>query len=432
MAATLKQQAREIFARTLNGVSLEKHLARQLQCRDGVLHAGEHRFLLAAYRRAVVVAVGKAAVPMALHAVRTLGGQLPLHGLVVAPRATDTPSELEFLRGSHPLPDETSFCAGQRALELARSADSHTLVLWLVSGGASAMLEQPLTPEISTDEMVAFHRALVHSGWNIGEMNALRKHVSAVKGGRLAVAASQAATQVTLLVSDVPEGRQDVIASGPTLPDASTIAECRVLLAKVRNALPAGIVRLLESEELSETPKPGDPAFARAVAMEVLSSATLCEEAAAAARELGFETVIDNSCDEWRYDKAAMYLLYRLARIRQPGKRVALISAGEVSVPVTGDAGVGGRNQHFTLYAAHLIAGMQNTAVLSAGSDGVDGNSPAAGAVVDTESWSRADRPAAALEQFDSGKVFAELGDAITTGPTGNNLRDLRVFLAED
>lgn len=432
MTATLKDQARAIFAHALKGVSLQKHMERRMMCVDDLLCVGQHSFPLHHYNRALIVAMGKAAAPMASHAVKVLRGYLPMQGLVLAPSGANAPAELEFLRGSHPLPDETSLQAAQRVLQLARAADHQTLVLWLISGGASAMLEMPLAASVSMDEMIAFHRVLVHSGLNIGEMNALRKHVSAVKGGRLAVAASRAGTQITLLVSDVPEGQQDVIASGPTLPDTSTIAECRGLLPRVKDALPSSIVQLLESEDLPETPKPEDAAFAHAVVLEVLSSATLCEEAAAAACELGFDAVIDNGCDEWRYDKAAMYLLYRLARLRAPGKRVALISAGEVSVPITGPAGEGGRNQHFALYAAQLIREMQNTAVLSAGSDGIDGHSDAAGAVVDTATWDNATGPQLALDGFDSGRLFREMGDAIVTGPTGNNLRDLRVFLAED
>ncbi|WP_187143085.1 glycerate kinase type-2 family protein [Terriglobus albidus] len=430
--ATLKEHAKQIYLRTLEAARLDTHLAEQVRWADGILQVGEHSFPLELYRRAVIIALGKAAVPMAVYSADLLRGYLPFTGLVLAPENSGAPAELTFLRGSHPFPDESSRRAAELALELAREADGETLVLWLISGGASAMMEMPLVPEISMDEMAAFHRMLVHSGLNIAEMNALRKHVSAVKGGRLAVAAANAATQVTLLVSDVPEGRPDVIASGPTIPDGSTITYCRVLLSRLKEPLPPAIAELFAGLELPETPKRNDPAFARAFYLEVLSSSTLCTEAAAIARDLGFEAVVDNGCDEWPYDKAAVYLLYKLARLRQPGKRIALISAGEVAVPVTGPAGNGGRNQHFALYAAQLIDGMANTAVLSAGSDGLDGNSLAAGAVADTATWEYAKDPAGALERFDSGTVFSLLGDAIFTGPTGNNLRDLRILLADD
>jgi glycerate 2-kinase len=189
---------------------------------------------------------------------------------------------------------------------------------------------------------------------------------------------------------------------------------------------------LFQRHALEETPKSDDPAFVRARWWPVLSNKTAVEEAAVAATRLGFAVEVDNSCDDWDYQRAADYLLERLRKLRQSVSRVCLISGGEVTVKVS-NGGVGGRNQHFALYCAQKIAGESITA-LSAGTDGIDGNSPAAGAVADGSTMERAKAaridPAAALSTFNAYPLFDKLGDAILTGPTGNNVRDLRIFLA--
>ena len=297
------------------------------------------------------------------------------------------------------------------------------------------MVEQMLREAASLEEIVATHKVLVESGAPIAEINSVRKHLSAVKGGRLAAAAAPA-EQLTIFVSDVPEGKLDALASGPTMADRSTAAEVlRIVDAyRLREQLPPAVALNLSSEMLAETPKAGDVIFARSHWTVLLDSASLEDAARKRALELGWTVTIDNSCDDWDAEDAAEYLVRRLEALRAIQPRVCLISAGEVTVKVpAGSAGRGGRNQHFALLCSRLIAGRMMM-VLSAGSDGIDGNSPAAGAVVDGTTVSGAAAVdfdvEKALSEFDSFGLTSLLGDVVMTGPTGNNLRDLRVLLA--
>jgi hydroxypyruvate reductase len=308
------------------------------------------------------------------------------------------------------------------------------LVIYLISGGGSAALEKPVDEEISLADLIATYRALVHSGAPIAQINAVRKHLSAVKGGRMAQAA-QGAQQVSIMVSDVPENALDSLSSGPTMPDSSTVDDC-YRIAREYNLLPElpGSVReLFERRALGETPKKDDPAFVRSRWWKVLSNETAEKAAAAAASRQGFAVEIDHSCDDWDYAKAADYLLDRLRKLRRGVSKACIVSGGEVTVKVPANAGVGGRNQHFALYCAQKIAG-ENIIVLSAGTDGIDGNSPSAGAVADGTTLDRAQKTgldvAAHFEAFNSSPLFEKLGDAIETGPTGNNVRDVRVLMA--
>jgi hydroxypyruvate reductase len=287
---------------------------------------------------------------------------------------------------------------------------------------------------MTLDDLIATHRALVFSGAPITDINAIRKHLSAVKGGRLAAKAA-VAQQVSVLVSDVPDSALDALASGPTMPDPSTTDQCyRVALQYgMLERFPPVVRELFTRHALEETPKPGDPLFHRSRWWPVLSNSTAQKAAAAAAAQAGFAVDIDNSCDDWDYVRAADHLLERLRDRRQSEPRLCLISGGEVTVEMKETDGTGGRNQHFALYCAQKIAG-QNITVLSAGTDGIDGNSVAAGAVVDGSTLERARAQhlevEKALARFDSHPLFRALGDALVTGPTGNNLRDLRILLA--
>jgi hydroxypyruvate reductase len=297
------------------------------------------------------------------------------------------------------------------------------------------MVEQFLQPGISLDVMVATHKALVGSGAPIAAINAVRKHLSAVKGGRLAEAAAPA-EQITIFVSDVPEGELDALSSGPTLPDPSTSEDVYRIAEEygLGASLPGVISEMLRGRALIETPKSGNIFFSRSRWSVLLDSGSLGEAAWVRARELGWKVEIDNRCDDWGAERAASYLLERVRELRRGRERVCLLSVGEVTVQVpAGAAGRGGRNQHFALLCSEGIGGDEIT-VLSAGSDGIDGNSPAAGALVDGLTTTRAEAAgypvAAALAAFDSYSLLALLGDTITTGPTGNNLRDLRILLA--
>ena len=454
-SAALREAAEMIFRQSLADCGVEEAFARAVKVENTpggqqLLIRGIEPVNLDRVRRIRIVAVGKASSEMldALLPRLSLAWHGDIAGVLIArERPLNLPHGFQFFRGSHPLPDEESFAGARAALDMLRglqedraSADT-TLCLFLISGGASAMMELPLEPSITLAETVGFHRELVHSGASITEINCVRKHFSAVKGGRLAMAAG-GVTSFSLLVSDVPPGHLDALASGPTLPDTSTVEQCREILAryKLRERFPAAVQQFFDREDLPETPKPGSLAARTAT---LLSSNELAEVARAHAERLGFHAVVDNTCDDWDYREAAQYLIDRLRELRRDHPRVCLISAGEITVelPSAGSgiaAGTGGRNQHFSLYAATLLEPSDpSTVVLSAGSDGIDGNSPAAGAVIDEQTLGREDEPRIraaaqdALECFDSYGFLERMGKIITTGPTGNNLRDLRILLAE-
>jgi glycerate 2-kinase len=445
----LSDTARTIFKQALADCSVEQAVARYVDRGDQSLKIGGDTFAFSDVRHLRIIAVGKAANTMFQAIWRQLAPPWPgcdMAGVVIAPeRPPELPGGFEYFAGGHPSPNEASFAGARAALESLRTvgqagaeqegAAADTLCLFLISGGASAMMELPLDTAISLVDTVEFHRALVASGASITEINCVRKHFSAVKGGRLAVAAGDALSR-SLLISDVPAGHEDALGSGPTIPDASTVAECHDVLTRYRlpPRFPVAVRRFFESTELAETPK---PAQLQAHAHVLLSAEDLARAAAHRAEALGWTAIIDNTCDEWDYREAAKYLLDRLQSLRRQHSRVSLISAGEVIVALPSSGaplGIGGRNQQFALYASTLLTGTGRVTILSAGSDGIDGNSPAAGAVVDERTTREsADRSSArqALESFDAYPFLVERNAAITTGPSGNNLRDLRILLGE-
>lgn len=435
-SATRRQMLRTIFQETLDAIDVRSVLAHAVSCDGELLRIADLEYRLADFRRVLLVSIGKAAVPSAEVVLGTLVTcKLPVQAIVVGPgELCSQSSALKHWQGSHPIPDATAREAAEYILNALRSATAADLVLFLISGGASAMVELPLDPTLTVEETADFYRALVHSGLNIVEMNALRKHLSAVKGGRLAQAASDT-TKCTLLISDVPEGAADIIGSGPTVPDSSTRDQCLKLIRRpeFEGKLPERIRAFFESADLPETPRSGAPCFARAAFRIVLSTETMLLAAADACQRRGFHVAINNTCDDWDYRAAADFLLGRLHELSAEYPRVALLSGGEVLVSVGRHPGIGGRNQQFALYCATKLQDLPSqAAVLSAGTDGIDGNSPAAGAVVDSTTQHRvgSQQIEDALDRFDSYSLLTQLGDAIVTGPTGNNVRDLRILIA--
>jgi hydroxypyruvate reductase len=341
-----------------------------------------------------------------------------------------------YFLGGHPLPNAESIRAADAMLKTLNAMNESSLVIYLVSGGGSAAAEKPIDNEISLHDLIATYRALVNSGAPIGEINAIRKHLSAIKGGRLAQAAYPA-HQVSVFVSDVPDNAPDALASGPSMPDSTTAEDCYALATKYKMQFPPSVQELFEPCALDETPKSDDPAFIRARWWTVLSNAALLKTAAEEGWRQGFIVEVDNNCDDWDYAKAADYLLQRLRDLRREHERICLLSGGEVTVHVE-NGGSGGRNQQFVLYCGERVSAEkipgESICILSAGSDGIDGNSPAAGAVADGTTLERAKGcgfdASKHLSAFNAYPFFEALGDAIVTGPTGNNLRDLRILLA--
>ena len=429
---SMRDAARKIFHHALAEASIAKGFARNVHCEREILRVCDDLYDLHAYSRVLVLSLGKAGHTMAEALSELIGGSL--EGIVAssAPPSTQVHG-FRYFRGGHPTPNAESIQAASAMLRALHALPASALVIFLISGGGSSIVEKPIDDEISLDDLIATYRALVLSGAPIAEINAVRKHLSAVKGGRLAQAAFPA-HQVSLLVSDVPDNTPDALASGPTMPDSTTVEDCYRIAEKYEllKQFPQSVKELFERRALEETPKSDDPAFQRARWWPVLTNQTAIDEASIEAERAGFIVHVDNSCDDWDYEKAVEYLLRRLRELRKQCSPVCLISGGEVTVKVA-NGGIGGRNQQFALACAEKIAG-ENITVLSAGTDGVDGNSSAAGAVVDGTSLERARHlgldARATLDRFDAYPFFKSLGDVVETGPTGNNLRDLRILLA--
>lgn len=423
---------------------------------------------LGAYKRIFVVALGKAAAPMLDVLLDRMKRRQGLRGICCAPVMPENRNwRIRYFEGGHPLPNEDSFAAARATLALLKKARKDTLVFFLISGGGSALFDLPIDPHITLEDTQAFHQALLASGAPIGEINTLRKHFSAVKAGRLAMAAPEA-MKVSLLLPDVPLRTLDALSSGPTSPDHSTVAEVRELLAKydLPSKLPASVKAFFERADMPESPgnktwRPAflpkmpwetapvrrmtaaanmtgeDPAFHDSVFEILLSSHDLVENVRALAREAGYFVVVDNSCDDWDYAKAVTYLLERFHALRAAHARVCLISVGEVTVVLNQNPGAGGRNQQFALACALELQKYrgEHLTVLSAGSDGIDGNTQAAGAIADPTTVARARAfgfdPEKSLATFNACPLFTALGDSVVTGPTGQNLRDVRLLIAE-
>ena len=432
-----KAIARQIFLDTLAGIDIPSTLARKLRRHGSIVHAGKMPVDLRTFHEIVAISIGKAGVALAEGLSAVLGPEFPPRGILVVPAAP--PKKLdgwEIFVAGHPVPNEESFRAGRAILQRVCRCGEDSLIFFLLSGGGSSLVEMPLDESATLADFVQLHHALVTCGAPIEEINAIRKHLSATKGGRLAAAAPKA-LKLTFGVSDVPEGLETALASGPTLPDPTTIADAERIVKqyKLIEKLPEPLRRKFEEHSLQETPKQNDPVFRRAHFELLLGRRDLFHHAHVATEAAGYFTVCDNATDGWPVEKAADHLVAELESLkrRHSGKPVALISDGEVSSPVTGN-GMGGRNSAFALACVERIAGSGLT-VLSAGTDGIDGNSPAAGAIADGATLDRARsekmNPQDFIRRSDAFTFFERLGDAIMTGPTGNNLRDLRILLAD-
>jgi glycerate 2-kinase len=403
------------------------------------LSVGGRAFDLEATRRAIVVGAGKASGAMA-EAVAGMLGDPSLRGLVVVKAITE-PCRVELVEAGHPLPDERGRAAAARILKLVASAGPEDLVICVISGGGSALLPLPVEG-VTLAEKQAVTRLLLEAGATINELNAVRKHLSRLKGGQLARAAAPARV-VALLLSDVIGDPLDVIASGPTAPDPTTYADALAVLDRfgLRDRVPASVRRHLEAGvagTVPDTPKPGDPLFERVTNVVVGNNSVVVDAAVATARRLGYPPVLlarglRGEAREVARVFAAM-LQEATASGRPVGRPGCLIAAGETTVTVRG-AGTGGRCQEFCLALVPALAGLEGVVVLAAGTDGSDGPTDAAGALADPGSLGRARAagvdPRAALAANDSYRFFTATGDLVRTGPTGTNLMDLYLVLLD-
>jgi hydroxypyruvate reductase len=384
--------------------------------------------------RTIVVGAGKAAAKMARAVEDNWGG--PLTGLVVTRYGHGVPCDrIEVVEAAHPVPDAAGQQAAARILAMAQGLSADDLVLCLISGGGSALLALP-APGLTLDDKRAVNRALLKSGANIAEMNCVRKHLSAIKGGRLAAAAAPARV-VSLLISDVPGDDPAVIASGPTVADPTTFADAAAVLEKYRIAEPAAAIARLRAAP-DETPKPGDPRLARVETTIIARPQDALEAAAAVARQAGIAPIIlGDSIEGEARDVALVHagIARQVRRHGQPAPAPAvLLSGGETTVTVRG-RGRGGRNAEFLLALAVALNGEPGLHAVAGDTDGIDGTEDNAGALLDPASLARGAALGVdakkALADNDGYGFFAALGDLIVTGPTRTNVNDFRAILVE-
>ena len=382
--------------------------------------------------RTVVIGAGKASAAMARALEDHWAG--PLTGLVVTRYGHAVPCQrIEIVEAAHPVPDAKGREAAARLLQTVQGLTEDDLVIALISGGGSSLLSLP-APGLTLEDKQAVNRALLRSGAHIGEMNSVRKHLSAIKGGRLAAAAAPAQV-VTLVISDVPADDPSVIASGPTIADATTFAEARAVLAKYGITEPEAAVRHLERAE-NETPKPGDPALARASTIMIATPQMSLEAAAAVARDAGIAPLILGNAIEGEAREVGRVMagIARQASLYdQPAaKPLVLLSGGETTVTVSGK-GSGGRNVEFLLSLAVDLNEQPGVFALAADTDGIDGAEEVAGAIITPDTISRAAaRGVSAKERLadnDGHGFFEALGDQVITGPTLTNVNDFRAIL---
>ena len=450
----LRQAAREIFLSGLRAADSREAVRRALT-RDGsrLIVADVHLDLTSYESGVYAIAIGKAALPMAVALEDTLGEFLR-SGFIAGPVATQPllatlvlpPRKLttawRWCEGGHPLPNKTSLLAAKESFDLlGRANATDSLIIFLISGGGSAMIEWPADEKITLADLRNANRQLISCGANIAEINAVRRAFSAVKGGKLAARAPQA-KQITLIISDTNRGDEAGVASGPSLRPPVVSPEARDVINRyhLEKNLPASILTTIRQAggDAFEAPKESGTYYV------LLDNQTAIEAAAARAMQFGFTVETAGDISEQAIDEGSSLLVSRLRMLRERarGNPVCLLSGGEFSCPVIGD-GIGGRNLETALRCAmefdrvsksgedtgHMIA-------LSAGTDGIDGNSPAAGAIADETSIRRGRvlnlDAEGSLLRSDSFGFFNSLGDAITTGPTGTNVRDLRILLASE
>ena len=385
--------------------------------------------------RTVVVGAGKAAASMAQAVEAHWPKDKPLTGLVVTRyhHGVEALPRIEVVEAGHPVPDAAGQAAAQRMFAMLQGLTADDLVLCLISGGASSLLALP-APGIDLADKQSVNRALLRSGASISEMNCVRKHLSAIKGGRLAQAAVPAQL-VTLMISDVPGDDPSVIGSGPTVPDTSTLAEARAVLARYKIDPPASVAaRLLDPA--AETPKPGDAAFAQAREIIISTPQAALEAAAVVARKAGIAPVILGDAIEGEACEVARVMAgiaFQCATHGQPAPApCVLISGGETTVTVRGQ-GRGGRNAEFLLALGVALNGHPAIHAIACDTDGIDGTEDNAGALLAPDSLARAAAkaisPRERLANNDGYGFFSALGDLVITGPTRTNVNDFRAIL---
>jgi len=411
----VRKHALQIFRAALDASDPYAAVLRHLTFDGRTLMAGRRRYRMADFDRIQVIGAGKAGASMA-RAVEHLLGRLIKGGVVNVPDGTTSKARrVELNPAGHPIPDARGEKGAQQILEIARSAGPRDLLICVISGGASALMPAP-SPLLTLAAKQEITRKLLNAGATIHELNTVRKHLSLIKGGQLAAAASPACV-LSLILSDVIGDDLDVIGSGPTVGDSSTAQDAESVLRKFGVSVPLGI--------LLETPK-----TTQAHNVIVGSNRLAMDAAAAKAKHLGYRTlVLSSSVDGETREIARMHaaIVKEILTAGRPVRRPAcLLSGGETTVTVRGK-GLGGRNQEFVLAAAIALEGFAPVTIFSAGTDGLDGPTDAAGAIADEKTPLVGAR--GSLDNNDSYRFFEKLDALVKTGPTGTNVMDVRILL---
>lgn len=434
----MKKIAELIFFAGVNGVLPEKLMQSQVKLSGDLLQVAEKRFPLSRFRHIYVLAAGKAAASMSRGVEKVLGDKITNGHVVTKYGHGMNLNYLTLTEAGHPIPDAEGVKGTQKIVNIARKATEDDLVICLISGGASALMAD--FPEgVTLDDLKRTNELLTKCGANITEINTVRKHLSKIKGGQLARILFPATT-VCLILSDVVGDRLDVIASGPTVGDSSSFADALTIIDKysLQNRLPSSVLHyLLEGADgsIADTPKPDNPVFQNVHNYIIGSNGIALESSAKKAVELGCETHTVTDSIQEDVTETANFILKTIDNQKPTGnKPVCLLFGGEPTVKVSGK-GLGGRNQHLALYLATKICCKKNITILCAGTDGTDGPTDAAGAVVDYETATKAVEkgidPNHYLSNCDSYRFFQQVGGHIITGNTGTNVMDIIVAIVQ-
>ncbi len=432
--------AEEIFLAGVESVLPSRFISREMSLNDNCLKIGQLSFSLEAIENIYVIGAGKASAKMGAEVEKILGNLITEGHIVVKYGYSCKLKYIDVSEAGHPIPDTNGFNATREILKIAEEANWNDLVICLLSGGGSALLFD-VPDECTPQDLIKLNDLLVNSGASISEINAVRKHLSAVKGGNLARAVYPA-TLVNLILSDVPGDSLDVIASGPTVPDPTTFSQALTVLTTfgLTESVPGGILRYLQEGadgDRPETPKPGDPVFDKTFNILIGSNRIALESARQKALEFNINAVIIDDQLQGDIITVSEYIVETALRFKSDineVKPVCLLFGGETTVKMTGK-GAGGRNQHLALLSAILLQNNPGITILSAGTDGNDGSTDAAGAVVDSDTIiaarSRNIDPEKHISEFDSFHFFKKAGGHIITGPTMTNVMDIIVVIVE-
>ena len=437
-----KKALEDIFRAGLKAVDPERAVRRYVRCKGNRLFVGDCSYSLDRFKRILLIGAGKGTAPMAKALEDILGDWLNSGWIIVKYGHGMPLKKTHIMEAGHPIPDEAGLRATEDLLKQAQECTEEDLIICAFSGGGSALLPAP-SPPIDLDQKQESTRLLLECGATINELNAMRKHLSRSKGGWLAKTAYPA-TLISLILSDVIGDPLDVIASGPTVPDESTYSDCMEIIERydLTNRLPAGVVEYFKqgvAGMLPETPKAGDPVFSKVQNLIVGNNREALLAANEQAISLGYNTLVLSSQIEGEAREVAQVFAAIGKEIRQAGLPISppacLLAGGEPTVTIQG-SGKGGRNQELALAFAIAIDGWDGIYLLSAGTDGTDGPTDAAGAIVSGLTCSRARqanlKPQTFLLANDSNSFFESLGDLLITGPTRTNVADLICMIVED